>query len=95
MAEIRKSPDGLFIPRELIADFEHVEVDTSHPHAIVIRSSARKKELTTLLTRIDQRREAIKSRQGVLGNSSELIRKDREREEPHKGVRGVEIGFIG
>jgi len=82
MAEVQKSPDGLFIPKELIADFDQVEVDTSHPHAIVIRSSAYKKELTTLLTRIDQRREAIGIRQGVLGDSSSLIRQDREREDP-------------
>jgi hypothetical protein len=82
MAEVQKSPDGLFIPKELIADFEHAEVDTSHPHAIVIRSPARKKELTTLLTRIDQRRETIQSRQGVISESSALIREDREREEP-------------
>ena len=82
MAEVQKSPDGLFIPKELIADFDQVEVDTSHPHAIVIRSSAYKKELTTLLTRIDQRREAIGIRQGVLGDSSSLMRQDREREDP-------------
>lgn len=82
MAEIQKSPDGLFIPKELIADFEHVEVDTSHPHAIVIRSPAHKKKLETLLKRIDKRREDILARQGILDDSSELIRKDRERENP-------------
>jgi hypothetical protein len=38
MAQVQKSPEGLFIPRDLITDFEHVEVDTSHPHVIVIRS---------------------------------------------------------
>jgi hypothetical protein len=82
MSQIRKSPDGFFIPKELIADFEHAEVDTSHPHAIVIRSPARKKELTTLLTRIDKRREAIQARCGLLDGSSVLIREDREREDP-------------
>ena len=84
MAEVQKSSDGVFIPRELIADFDHVVVDMSHPHAIVIRSSTRKKKLTTLLTRIDQRRESIQIRQGVLGDSGELIREDRE--EP-RGLR--------
>lgn len=50
MSQIRKSADGFFIPKELIADFEHAEVDISHPDAIVIRSPARKQELTTLLS---------------------------------------------
>jgi len=82
MAEVKKSSEGLFIPKELIEDFENAEVDTSHPHAIMIRSPTRKKQLTTLLTRIDQRREAIEARQGVLGESSSFIREDREREKP-------------
>ncbi len=82
MSQVKKSPDGLFIPKELIADFELAEVDTSHPHAIVIRSPARKKELTTLLDRVSQRRKAIQNRQGVLGDGSTLIREDRERETP-------------
>jgi hypothetical protein len=81
MSQIQKSPDGLFIPKELIADFEHVEVDTSHPHAIVVRSPARKQKLAALLTRIDQRRDAIHARRGLLADSSPLIRADREREE--------------
>ena len=82
MAQVEKRIDGIFVPKELIADFEHVEVDTSHPHAIVIRSPARKSDLTALLTRIDQRREAIQARRGTLGDSSSLIREDREREDP-------------
>jgi hypothetical protein len=80
MSQVQKSPEGLFIPKELIADFEHVEVDTSHPHALVIRSPARTQHLATLLARIDQRREAIHARRGVLQESSALIREDRERE---------------
>lgn len=82
MAQVEKRVDGIFVPKELIADFEHVEVDTSHPHAIVIRSSARKNELTALLARIDKRREAIQARHGLLDDSSALIREDREREDP-------------
>ena len=80
MSQVQKSPEGLFIPKDLITDFEHVEVDTSHPHAIVIRSSARTQALTTLLARIDQRRETIRARRGLLDDSSALIREDRERE---------------
>ena len=49
MSQVRKSPDGFFIPKERIANFEHAEVDTSHPHAIVIRSPAHKKELRRCL----------------------------------------------
>ena len=80
MSQVQKSPEGLFIPKDLIADFEHVEVDTSHPHAIVIRSPARAQALETLLERIDQRRDAIQARRGLLDDSSPLIREDRERE---------------
>jgi hypothetical protein len=80
MSQVQKSPDGLFIPKDLIADFEHIEVDTSHPHAIVIRSPAHTQHLANLLARIDRRREAIQARRGVLDDSSALIREDRERE---------------
>ena len=81
MAQVQKSPEGLFIPKELIADFEHVEVDTSHPHALVIRSPVRKQALATLLALIDQRRDAIRARRGLLDDSSALIHEDRGREE--------------
>ena len=81
MAQVQKSPEGLFIPKELIADFEHVEVDTSHPHALVIRSPVRKQALATLLALIDQRRDAIRARRGLLDDSSAVIHEDREREE--------------
>ena len=40
MSQVQKSPEGLFIPKDPLHDFEHVEVDTSHPHAIMIRSPA-------------------------------------------------------
>ena len=81
MSQVQKSPEGLFIPKELIADFEHVEVDTSHPHALVIRSPVRKQALSTLLALIDQRRDAIRARRGLLDDSSAVIHEDREREE--------------
>jgi hypothetical protein len=76
MSQVQKSPEGLFIPKELIADFEHVEVDTSHPHAIVIRPPAHAQPLATLLARIDQRRDAIQARRGLLDDSSALITAD-------------------
>jgi hypothetical protein len=80
MSQVQKSAEGIFIPKDLIADFEHVEVDTSHPHAIVIRSPAQNKALETLLARINQRREAIRVRCGLLDDSSAFIREDREHE---------------
>jgi hypothetical protein len=80
MSQVQKRPEGLFIPKDLIADFEHVEVDTSHPHAIVIRSPTRAEALERLLARIAQRREAIRARRGQLEDSSAVIRADRERE---------------
>jgi hypothetical protein len=80
MSQVEKSAEGLFIPKDLIADFEHVEVDTSHPHAIVIRSRTRTQQLATLLARIAQRRETIRARCGELDESSTFIREDRELE---------------
>ena len=77
MAQVEKRLDGIFVPKELIADFEHAEVDTSHPHAIVIRSSARKKESTALLARIDKRRVAIQARRGTRDDSSAAPRRRR------------------
>ena len=80
MSQVEKSAEGLFIPKDLIADFEHVEVNMSHPHAIVIRSPAHTQHLARLLARIDQRRETMHVRRGLLEESSALIREDRERE---------------
>jgi hypothetical protein len=80
MPQIYKTADGIFIPKDLIADFEHVEVDTSHPHEIIIRSPLHGR-LAALAARIDQRREKIYKRQGLLEDSSHWIREDRENEE--------------
>lgn len=81
MRQVAKTADGLFIPRELIADFEHVEVDSSRPHEIIIRSPLQNGGLASLVTRINQRREQIRQRCGVLEDSSRFIREDRESEE--------------
>lgn len=81
MSQVRKTADGIFIPKELIADFEHVEVDCSYPYEIIIRSPLRGRGLVALLARIDQRREEIYKRRGVLEDSSHFIRQDRESEE--------------
>lgn|GEM_PF-4423097 len=80
MADIRKTAEGIFIPRELIPDFERVEVDTSTPGAIIIRSKARPRALDEVLARIDRRREEIARRQGLLDESAVLIREGREQE---------------
>jgi hypothetical protein len=40
VSEILKTEEGIFIPRELIPDFERAEVDASTPGVIIIRSKA-------------------------------------------------------
>ncbi len=81
MRQVIKTEDGIFIPKELIPGFERVEVDTSDPRVIVIRSPRRSRGLEAVLARIDQRREAIRRRRGVLSDSTLLIREDRDSDE--------------
>ena len=78
MPQVIKTDEGIFIPKELIADFEHVEVDTSDPHMIIIRSGPKGRNLDAIIARIDQQREEIFRRRGLLSDSSELIREDRD-----------------
>ena len=80
MAEILKTEAGIFIPRELIPDFEGAEVDVSSPGEITIRSKGQRRALDELLARIDRRREDISMRRGVLDDSVVLIREGRENE---------------
>jgi hypothetical protein len=80
MAEILKTEAGIFIPRELIPDFERAEVDVSSPGEITIRSKGQRRALDELLKRIDRRREDISRRRGVLDDSVVLIREGRENE---------------
>ena len=75
MRQVYKTADGIFISKELIADFEHVEVDTSRPYEIIIRSPLQGRGLVTLLARIDQRREEIRKRCGSLMPLAQLSRK--------------------
>lgn len=80
MAEILKTETGIFIPRELIPDFERAEVDVSSTGKITIRSRGQRRALDDLLAGIDRRREGISSRRGVLEDSVDLIREGRENE---------------
>lgn len=80
MAEIVKTEAGIFIPRELIADFEHVEFDASTPGEIIIRSKARHRRLDEVLARIDRRRAEIAGQHGVFDDSVLLIHEGREQE---------------
>ena len=80
MSKILKTEAGIFIPREIIEDFERVEVDESMPGVIVIRSRSRERNLHSVLARIDSRREMILKRRGLLDNSASIIREGRERE---------------
>jgi hypothetical protein len=81
MPEIVKTEDGIFIPKELIPDFEHVTVDISEPHKIVVRSPQRRHHLDEVIARIDEIREDIRRRKGTLDDSSILIREDRDSED--------------
>ena len=80
MAEVLKTEAGIFIPRELISDFERAEVDVSNPGEITIRSNPPRRALDKLLARIDRRREEISKRRGLLDDGAELIREGREDE---------------
>jgi hypothetical protein len=80
MAEVVKTPDGIFIPRELIAGFEAAEIDASTPGVIIIRSKAQHRALDEVLARIERRREDVARRRGTLDESAVLIREGREQE---------------
>jgi hypothetical protein len=80
MSEILKTEEGIFIPRELIPDFEQVMVDTSRPGVITIRSKAASRHLDSVLERMDRRRDAIFQRRGLLDDSTAFIRQSREEE---------------
>jgi hypothetical protein len=80
MAEILKTEAGIFIPRELIPDFDRAEVDVSTPGEITIRSAVQRRALDDVLARIDRRREEISCRRGLLDDSGALIREGREHE---------------
>lgn len=80
MLKIVKTEEGIFIPRDLIPDFKSVEVDTSTPGVIVIRSKTERRGLDSILQQIDRRREAIFQRRGLLDDSTALICESRERE---------------
>lgn len=80
MAHIIKTTEGIFIPRELISNFEGAEVDASMPGLIVIRSRPRPRGLDEVLARIDRRRQEIAARRGLLDESAVLIRESREQE---------------
>ena len=82
MAEVLRTAEGIFIPRELIGDFERAEVDLSTPGMVLIRSKGQGRVANGVLERIDHRREAILQRRGVLDDSAALIREGRERELP-------------
>jgi hypothetical protein len=79
-SKIQKTQEGIFIPRELIPDFERVDVDASTPGVIIISSRKGSRHLDGVLERIDRRREIILGRRGPLADSIAIIRESRERE---------------
>ena len=80
MLKVVKTEEGIFIPRDLIPDFQRAEVDTTTPWLIVIRSKTGRRALDAVLEQIDRRREAIFRRRSLLDDSTLLIRESRERE---------------
>jgi hypothetical protein len=80
VSKIVKTEEGIFIPRELIKDFDRAEVDSPVPGVVVIRSIAYDRPSENLIERIDRRRESIFKRQGLMNDSVELISEGRERE---------------
>ncbi len=80
MSNIVKTEKGIFIPRDLIPDLKRVEVDTSTPGVIIIRSRTERRRLDGILKQMDRRREAIFQRRGLLDDSTALICESRERE---------------
>ena len=80
MSKIVKTEEGIFVPRDLIPDLKRVEVDTSTPGVIIIRSRTERRRLDGILEQMDRRREAIFQRRGLLDDSTVLISESREHE---------------
>ena len=71
--EVRK---GLFIPLEPFAGYEGIEIKVSEDGAVTIRP--RKRRLSDICRTIASRREALKQRHGLMSDSSQMLRADRD-----------------
>jgi hypothetical protein len=68
--------EGLFIPLDLFAGHRDLEIEVSDAGVVTIRPRVR--ALADVFRAIDSRREALRARQGLLDDSSRLIREDRD-----------------
>jgi hypothetical protein len=69
--------EGLFIPLDLFAGHEGIEVRINDDGVVTIRP--RERTLTEVCQSIDQRRESLETGYGLMDDSSLLIREDRDR----------------
>jgi hypothetical protein len=69
--------EGLFIPLDLFAGHEGIEVKITDEGVVTIQP--RERTLLDVCRSIDRRREALKGSYGLMDDSSILIREDRER----------------
>lgn len=82
MQTIEKTDRGILIPNELLTECEidpdTLEVETTRGQVILKQGRRAKQAREALMERMDQRSEAIYQRVGLVGESSHLIREDRE-----------------
>ncbi len=69
--------EGLFIPLDLFAGHEGIEVKIDDDGVVTIRP--RERTLMEVCQSIDNRRESLKTGHGLMDDSSLLIREDRDR----------------
>jgi hypothetical protein len=68
--------EGLFIPLDLFAGYEGIEVKIGDDGVVTIRP--RERTRMDVCQSIDNRREALRSSHGLMDDSSLLIREDRD-----------------
>ena len=68
--------EGLFIPIDLFAGHEGIEVHITDEGVVTIRP--RERTLHDVCQSIDRRREALKRSYGLMDDSSILVREDRD-----------------
>jgi hypothetical protein len=68
--------EGLFIPKALFSGYERVEIEIADDGTIVLRPGMR--PLHEVCQSMDARREMLREKYGLVRDSSQLIRQDRD-----------------
>ena len=68
--------EGLFIPKDMFIGHTSIEIKMANGNVMIVRPQER--SLVEIRRSIDRRREAIKAQYGMLGDSTLLIREDRD-----------------